>query len=93
MNNKKINIDNYKIYRKRFLKYIDNKYSLNNTINSIDNSNFIDLFKQNIKIKNKYKKNFSRNLINKHLLTTSNYNTSSFNKRKEYNDNIYKKFI
>ena len=87
MNYKKINIENYLIYRKRHLIYLNKNNSLNLTIDSFNNSNFLDLLKQNLNIKNKNKKIFSRN---NSILTTSEL--SSFNKRKEYNNNIYKKF-
>ena len=90
MNYKKINIENYLIYRQRHLNYFVRNNSLNNTIDSSNNSNFLDLLKQNLNIKNKNKKIFSRNISNRSILTTTEL--SSYNKRKEYNDNIYKKF-
>ena len=77
MNYKKINIENYLIYRKRHLIYLNKNNSLNLTIDSFNNSNFLDLLKQNLNIKNKNKKIFSRN---NSILTTSEL--SSFNKRK-----------
>ena len=90
MNYKKINIENYLIYRQRHLNYFVRNNSLNNTIDSSNNSNFLDLLKQNLNIKNKNNKIFSRNISNRSILTTTEL--SSYNKRKEYNDNIYKKF-
>ena len=90
MNYKKINIENYLIYRQRHLNYFVRNNSLNNTIDSSNNSNFLDLLRQNLNIKNKNNKIFSRNISNRSILTTTEL--SSYNKRKEYNDNIYKKF-